>query len=205
MRSLLLLLYFLALPLAAGPNATDSLAAKLSALHSLSGDFRQQLLSAAGEQLETSSGTFSLLRPGYLRWHITRPDQQLLLAAAGAFWHYDVELETATYRSLPTDSPVSPLAVLGADVTQLAALYQVEQSAPAEWRLLPRFENADFTALKLVFDAALPVSMTVYDPLERETRIHFENLRLNPPLQAQDFHFEPPPGVDIYRREAVQP
>ena len=57
------------------------LAARLQGLKGLSGTFQQTLLSETGEPLEQSRGDFNMLRPGFLSWHITDPDEQLLVAS----------------------------------------------------------------------------------------------------------------------------
>ena len=178
--------------------ALNALSARLSALGSLRSDFQQTLLSTEGRVLEQSSGKLLLLQPGYFRWHILEPDEQLLIAAEGTLWHYDVDLETITRRSVPTDNSHTPLAVLGGSGEALAEQYQVEAVGEQSWRLVPRAESADFTALVLQFDGDRPVLMTVEDPLLRSTEIRFVNTELNPLLTADDFSFVPPPGVDVY-------
>ena len=178
--------------------ALDALNARLSTVGSLRADFQQTLLSTEGRVLERSSGELLLLQPGYFRWHILEPDEQLLIAAEGTLWHYDVDLETITRRNVPTDNSHTPLAILGGMGEALAEQYRVEVVGQQAWRLVPRFENANFTALVLQFDGDRPLLMTVEDPLLRSTEIRFVNTELNPPLTADDFYFEPPPGVDVY-------
>ncbi len=174
---------------------------RLAAIESLSGNFQQTLLSMDGEQLEQSSGHFRLLQPAYFSWQIELPDQQLLLAAEGVLWHYDVELETVTRRNIPSDNPYSPLQILAGDSQTLAEYYQVESLTPDSWRLVPNFESGNFLAITLRFNGPLLLSMDVLDPLQRVTHIVFEHLEHNPGLSAADFVFVPPDGVDVYSHE----
>lgn len=173
------------------------LQSRLGAIHSLQGNFAQTLLSDQAVMLEQSSGEFALLQPGYFAWHIQLPDEQLLLAAGGTLWHYDVELQTATRRPMP-DNSQSPLAVLGGDVAQLDADYVVEAIAPQVFRLLPIMERGDFSELVLHFNAGLPQKMVLLDQLGRSTVIDFSELQLNPVLLPSRFEFVPPAGVDVY-------
>jgi outer membrane lipoprotein carrier protein len=174
---------------------------RLAGIESLSGTFRQTLVSMEGEPLEHSSGHFRLLQPAYFSWQIELPDQQLLLAAQGVLWHYDVELETVTRRNIPPDNPYSPLEILAGDSQTLGEYYQVESLGPDSWRLLPNFESGDFLAITLKFNGQLPLSMDVLDPLQRVTQIVFGQLEHNPGLSAADFVFVPPDGVDVYSHE----
>jgi outer membrane lipoprotein carrier protein len=201
MRIALMLMCCLAFPALADDTALETLQQRLAGMHALRGSFEQRVVSATGAELERSSGTLSLLQPDFFRWHILQPDEQLLLAAGGNLWHYDVELETVTRRDIPVDSPYSPLAILGGDSERLGNHYSVESTGEQAWRLVPTFAEPDFTAIVLRFDGAVPVSMEVTDQLERTTLISFGGLEINPPLAPADFDFSPPPGVDVYDHE----
>lgn len=196
MRSLIL-----ALLLALGgslPAGAETLQQRLGGLSSLTGQFQQTLYSREGDVLEQSSGSFSLLRPGYLSWHIQAPDEQLLLAANETLWHYDVELETATRRRIPAGNPTSPLTILGGNSDELDKWYRVEAVDEDSWSLEPRFDNAEFSRVELSFDRELPVEMQIRDNLGRRTVISLGGLDPAAVLKPEDFTFEPPPGIDIY-------
>jgi outer membrane lipoprotein carrier protein len=185
------------------PVPADTLENRLAGVSSLAGRFQQTLFSREGEALEESSGTFSLLRPGYLSWHILEPDEQLLLASNETLWHYDVELETATRREIPAGNPTSPLTILGGDSTVLVQWYRVEQLSEERWQLEPRFEGAEFTSVELGFAGGLPVEMQIRDNLGRSTVISLTELDTREGLSPADFAFEPPAGIDIYSSDEL--
>lgn len=175
----------------------------LRGIESLRGRFVQQMYSEEPRQLlETSTGRFDMLQPGYLRWHILEPEEQQLVAADGYLWHYDVELETATRRLFDAKAPQSPLAILAGDGNNLLDHYEVIELASTQsersWLLEPLFEKTEFKQVTVVFRAKLPARMEVLDPLERTTTIVFQDLQLNPPLTGDSFSFTPPPGTDVY-------
>ena len=149
MRRAIFLLCLLASLARADTAALQALQAQLSGIDSLRGGFQQQLISMEGKELEQSSGNFRLLQPGYFAWHILRPDEQLLLAAEGDLWHYDVELETATRREIGETERRGPLAILSGDGGNLEAHYHIEQTGSDTYRLQPKGTNTDFTALSL--------------------------------------------------------
>jgi outer membrane lipoprotein carrier protein len=200
MRKLWFGLLLLAADAQADQAALNELNARLSALQSLRADFEQTLLASDGRVLERSSGSLMLLQPGYFSWHIVKPDEQLLVAAEGVLWHYDVDLETVTRRTIPADSSHSPLALL-AGAGEALEQYDVETLQAQTWRLVPLAESADFSALVLQFDGDRPTLMVVEDALLRSTEIRFLNTQPNAPLTDQDFFFEPPPGVDVYSND----
>ncbi len=200
MRGLLLGLALVLAPAFAHAD-TAALQQALKGLDSLSGEFQQTLVSEYGKALEQSSGRFSLLRPAYLSWHILAPEEQLLVAADDVFWHYDVELEAVTRRRIDPGNPTSPLAILGGDRAVLDDYYEVTETAPGEFSLLPLFSGAEFMAVELTVVDALPSVMRIHDRLGRTTLIELKSLDASPALAPEDFGFEPPAGIDIYSDE----
>jgi len=175
------------------------LSERLSAFDQLSGTFTQQLISEKGEILEESAGSFALLRPGFLRWHIERPEEQLLMVSGDSLWHYDVELETATQRRIAPGDPTSPLTILGGDPDTLAGFYAVSLPQADRFLLKPQFADADFVAVVLAFENGMPTGLEIEDRMGRTARI---NLSLDTPtsrLSPADFVFDPPAGVDVYQ------
>ncbi len=198
------ILFACCLTLVSGLSQADvsALQDALKGMDQLSGEFEQTLVSEYGKTLEESSGQFSLLRPAYLSWHILAPEEQLLVAAEDSFWHYDVELETVTRRRIDPGNPTSPLAILGGDSAVLEDFYEVTQTAPGEFSLLPVFAGADFMAVELKIVDQLPTTMRIHDRLGRTTLIRLRGLDPSPSLAPADFAFDPPAGVEIYSDES---
>jgi outer membrane lipoprotein carrier protein len=179
----------------------SELSARLEPLETLTGQFLQETRSSDGEVLDRSQGSLKLLRPAYFSWHIDSPEEQLLVASGGTLWHYDVELETATRRTLDPGSPTNPLTILGGDTAALGTHYRVEAIDENGWRLSPLFDTAEFTAVELFFEGSLPSRMSVRDALDRVSVITFSGLASSADLAPSDFEFRPPPGVDVYDSE----
>ena len=86
MRRLLLALYLMALP------ATADVLQQFVARDGLTGQFTQRILSPEGAVLDQSSGDFKLLKPHFFWWHITAPDNQLMVAADNSLTQIDLSL-----------------------------------------------------------------------------------------------------------------
>jgi outer membrane lipoprotein carrier protein len=198
---LLLPLYLLVFGSYSHGDALSELSARLEPLQTLQGNFQQETRSSAGEVLDQAKGRLKLLRPAYFSWHIDTPEEQLLVASGSTLWHYDVELETATRRTLDPGSPTNPLRILGGDTAALGQHYRVEAIDENGWRLSPLFETGEFTSVELFFEGSLPSRMSVRDALDRESIIIFSGLESNLELGPADFEFRPPPGVDVYDSE----
>ena len=101
MRRLLLALYVMALP------ATADVLQEFVARDGISGQFTQRILSPEGTVLDESSGDFKLLKPHFFWWHITAPDNQLMVAANSSLTQIDWDLEVTVERQL-SDTEKSP-------------------------------------------------------------------------------------------------
>ncbi|MEM0952577.1 MAG: outer membrane lipoprotein chaperone LolA [Pseudomonadota bacterium] len=188
---------------APAPLATplDSLSERLSGFDQITGEFQQQLFSEDGALLQESEGRYALLRPGYLRWHIATPEEQILVAAGDSLWHYDVELETANERPIASGDPTNPLTIVGGEPQALAEFYTVSQDDADHFTLRPRFADAEFSQVDLLFDGQLPATLEVEDQLGRRTLIRFVTSDVDTSLKPEDFTFTPPEGVDVYQHD----
>ena len=101
MRRLLLALYVMALP------ASADVLQEFVARDGISGQFTQRILSPEGTVLDESSGDFKLLKPHFFWWHITAPDNQLMVAANSSLTQIDWDLEVTVERQL-SDTEKSP-------------------------------------------------------------------------------------------------
>ena len=154
-----------ALPVSAGDA---SLQQRLAGIHSLQGNFSQQVLSADFTELERSDGQFKLLQPGYFSWHIRNPDEQLLVANGDSLLHYDVELETATRRNIGAEPGSSPLAILSGGGDSLADNYRIEQTH-AERTRASKSSKGD-SARQPPVDSSLPSHWFQVAPSASHTR-----------------------------------
>ena len=185
---------------------STALWARLAGLDQAQGRFEQALYSERGELLERSSGRYALLKPGFLRWEIERPDRQRLVVAAGQIWHYDIDLATATRRALRRGESFSALDLLTADTASLRQRFQVEvlgdnsgeNSGDQRYRLLPLFPGAEFAVLELTWRDGRLRAMSIRDRSAQRIQLALTPDPAAAPLQARDFAFEPPPGVEVF-------
>lgn len=182
----------------AGSRAADDLWSLLAAQDSASGRFLQELYDEEGELVERSSGRYAVLRPHYFRWEIDYPDRQLLLVAQDTLWHYDLDLATATRRTVDDDAAFAPLQLLGGDVEKLRQQFSVTAFGPGSYRLQPTFPGAGFALVEMAWEGKHLTAMDVLDRSGQRLQLSLTpDEDVAPPVPG-DFDFSVPEGVEIY-------
>ena len=128
-------------------DARDKLEEFLEQTNSMKAAFSQSLEDHLGIQLQTSSGTFVLKRPGRFLWDYRTPYAQKIISNGDKVWIYDSELEQVSikkYNQVLTGAPVMLLdqhKKLDADFILTDQGYHGGQ----HWLLLqPRSSENDF-------------------------------------------------------------
>lgn len=198
-----LLALVLSLQVHAG-DAVSSLVALLQPMENLQGSFQQTVTDSQGEVVQESRGSFTMSRPGLLRWQTNEPFPQLLVVNGEAIWLYDEDLEQASRRALGNSLEDTPILLLTGDTADVAQRYRVEQQQDGErqrFTLSPKdtgSSQAGILSWSIAFENGHPQEMTIIDTLNQTTRIALHRLQVNQRgITADTFRFTPPPGTDV--------
>lgn len=204
LRSTLTAVCLAALPLAALADAQAEAAQRLNALLSsaqtMTGGFSQMTLSANGANLQETTGTLALKRPGKFRWHTDPPLEQVLVSDGKQIWLYDPDLEQVTIQAMDQRLSHTPALLLSGDVSQLQENFDIqwtEGGSVQDFTLTPKEADSMFDSLRLSFSNGVINDMQMSDPVGQRTNILFRNVELNQALGDAQFTFEVPEGVDV--------
>lgn len=163
-------------------------------------DFEQSLIDPDGMMLEKTSGKLEIQRPGRFRWVYQEPYEQWLVADGANIWSYDVDLEQVTVKAQAEALANTPALLLGGSD---AAMDQFEHGGSFDdagftWvRLLPIDTESGFRRVELGFDDGRLSRMVFLDNLEQTTVVVLKNVVVNQPIDASNFEFAVPDGVDV--------
>lgn len=186
------------------PDAHAPLIELLRPIASLRGDFEQTVIDANQDEIQRTRGKLSVARPDLLYWHTEPPYEQQIIADGKRLWLYDPDLLQVTTHAYREELARTPAMLLVGATAELEETYQVYREARNEkdiFTLVPRDERSLYSKIQIHFSGARPVAMTLWDSLEQQIRIQFNNIELNPELDSSLFRFEPPPGTDIIHNE----
>ena len=152
-----------------------------------------------GASSGTFSGVMSVQRPNNFRWETKSPSQQLIVANGNSMWVYDKDLEQATKQAVDSQVGNTPALLLSGDPSKIDSNFKITQPYDNKnyYVLYPKSANASFKSLSISFSGGKPVMMVLNDTLGQTTSIKFSAIKLNPSINASQFKFTPPKGVDI--------
>lgn len=169
-------------------------------LKSLHARFDQLVINADGLVEENSSGQLWIAHPNRFRWEYGGKFPELMVADGEKIWLYDEMLEQVTIRqqsSLTSDSPLTLLTDLGQLDGQYAVRELGDDSGLDLLELRARNPESQFERVLLGLDDDKVILMIMEDVFGLRTEIRFKDIKRNPQLNEELFHFTPPEGVDV--------
>lgn len=205
------LLFFLGLTnnlSAATPIA--ELKALLAEVNTLQAQFEQKMMNSKGGVLQKSAGQVWLKKPGKFRWQIEGKDQRVVVADGKQIWDYDIDLEQVTVQQLGDGQGAAPIFFLSGETEALprdftvTSLAKTKNSDLAEsdvcFELKPKQQQGAFQWIRIGFKNKALKELELLDQLGQRSYIQFDHVVLNSDIDAIQFQFTPPKGVDVVGR-----
>ena len=169
-------------------------------LDSLDAHFSQRVLTADGLVADETSGQLWIVHPNRFRWEYGGDFPELLIADGEKVWMYDEMLEQVTIKpqsSLTADSPLMLLT----DLSQLDVQFDVRELGDSNGldllELKAKSQESQFERILLGLENDKVLLMAMEDAFGLRTEIRFSDIKRNPQLKDELFHFTPPDGVDV--------
>ena len=205
---ILLGLYSLVLvPAVSAATVVSELSQLLGANHTFSAYFEQAVYNHRGRNIQESHGRIWVERPGRFRWQATEPYPQTVVSDGDKLWFYDPDFEQVTIRKFDHQLASMPGLLLSGEVEQLGSSFLVEKGSVApeiegvtRYVLTPRNPDSLFSVLELAFKARQLVAMQIRDSLGQLTEFRFSDIAVNQPIDAGQFQFVVPEGVDVIQQ-----
>jgi outer membrane lipoprotein carrier protein len=204
-RALFVLIVALAssVAIAAADSAATTLDKYFDGLTTLRASFTQRVKDARGKEVESSSGTLVVSRPGKFRWEI-HPKAggagQLLVADGKNVWFFDRDLEQVTVKPVDNALSSTPAMLLSgtADWRDSFVLTSGGTREGLDWVLVePRKGEADFRRALFGFSKGNLQRMIIDDRLGQTATIELQSVKRNAQVSPDEVSFSPPPGADV--------
>ncbi|MHB1246640.1 MAG: outer membrane lipoprotein chaperone LolA [Sulfuriferula sp.] len=200
MKKLSLLTALLIFSASAAASSSDALKAFVADTQTARATFTQTVLDKNGHTRQQSSGTMAFARPGKFRWVYEKPYEQVIVGDGKKIWLYDADLQQVTIKKLGQALGSSPAALLAGskDIDKFYTITDAGTRDGLEWLdARPKEKDSTFENVRMGFSKNTLVTMQIKDNFGQTTVLKFAGFEHNPVLPASDFHFTPPPGVDV--------
>jgi outer membrane lipoprotein carrier protein len=197
---LLLVCFSFSVSANADQSASERLTIFLQTVVTFKSQFEQTVLSPQGEVIEQAHGQFILERPGKFRWDYLAPYPQEIVADGTRIWFYDVDLEQVTVQSQQAALTDTPATLLSGEMLpeEKYLVRDVASDDDLSWvELTPKDVDSNFQTVRFAFDKSGLQQMIMQDSFDQYTRLVFSDVHENIVLEADEFIFVAPEGVDV--------
>lgn len=178
-------------------------------LSTLRATFTQTVKDARGKNVDSSSGTLVVSRPGKFRWEVqpkASGSGQLLVADGRNVWFFDRDLEQVTVKPIDTALSSTPAMLLtgAADLRESFKVTPAGKRDGLDWVLVePKKTEADFRRALFGFSKETLQRMIIDDRLGQTSTIEFASVTRNGRVAPDEVSFTPPPGTDVIGKPAT--
>jgi outer membrane lipoprotein carrier protein len=193
-------LFLLLLPIiACAADNADILQKKLNAIQNMQAKF-YQTIEAKKIEKTTSSGQMVIARPNLLKWQITAPIKQLLIADGKKLWVYDEDLEQVSVKKQKSNIGGVASIFFGNDSFALAKDFDVQMTKSNHFDLKAKHAKLSFERVQLVFNDKFLTRIELFDELGQHTIVNLSKIKINSKLGSNLFKFKIPKGVDVVKQ-----
>jgi outer membrane lipoprotein carrier protein len=186
----------------AGTTPLDSY---LDDMKTLRATFLQTLADAHGREIDRSTGTLIVSRPGKFSWEIHPQGSgagsgQLMVADGRNLWFLDRDLQQVTVKPADAALSATPAMLLSGtvDVRKNFTITPAPKRDGLDWVLVePHGSEADFRHALMGFDGKDLKRMILEDKLGQTATVMFDHVERNGKVAPEEVSFTPPAGVDV--------
>lgn len=175
--------------------------ALLQPVASMTARFEQIIVDGKGQQLQNVTGQMKVKRPGQFIWTTDDPYAQKIISNGTRLWIYDLDLDQVTVQQLDQRVANTPALLLSGDPAKIAETFTITvdqiDAETQRFKLKPKGEDNLFESLLVTFSKQKMTEMDLLDSFGQKTAITFLSVENNPSLDASEFEFVVPDGVDV--------
>jgi outer membrane lipoprotein carrier protein len=189
--------------------ASTPLDSYLDDMKTLRASFVQTLADAHGKEIDRSTGTLIVSRPGKFSWEIhpqnmgkgsSADSGQLMVADGRNLWFLDRDLQQVTVKPADAALSATPAMLLSGtvDVRKNFTISPAPKRDGLDWVLVePHGTDADFRHALMGFDGKDLKRMILEDKLGQTATVMFDHVERNGKVAPEEVSFTPPAGVDV--------
>ncbi|MBM7071901.1 outer membrane lipoprotein chaperone LolA [Shewanella sp. 202IG2-18] len=177
-------------------NEADQLKQKLANVASLHSTFKQTVIDVNNKVIQQGEGTFALATPSKLYWHLTQPDESLIVTKGDNVWIYNPFAEEVTVMNLEQAIASSPMTLLIHRDDKTWSNYDVTKHGHC-FDIKPKAMDVNVSKVESCFDNDQLSKFVIHDAQGNTSTFDLSDQRTLKTSESSLFDFTPPEGVDI--------
>lgn len=177
-------------------QSKENLQRHLSQLSSFSAHFSQTVVDAQGELLQEAQGELKLKQPSRMMWHVTAPDESVLIADGTTLWHSDPFVEQVTASDQAKSVANNPIILLTSNDPSIWQQFDVVQDGD-DFAIHSLDPQTQVEKLTLTFSDDTLVSLQMIDRQQQVNTLVFSSIQQNGAMSDDIFIFTIPDGFEL--------
>ncbi|MBR9727143.1 outer membrane lipoprotein chaperone LolA [Shewanella intestini] len=182
---------------------------KLAGIDSLHTTFTQKVTDVNNKVIQSGSGLFALAYPNQFYWHLTEPDESLIVADGTNLWLYNPFAEEVTVMDISQAIEASPMALLVHRDDKTWAQYNVAQTSGNAnnqcYQITPKGDQSSVVDVNVCFNQQTLTGFSLVDGQGNLSQFSLAEQREVKADETAIFTFVLPDNVDIDDQRLKQP
>lgn len=184
-------------PMTFANDDAATLRAKLGKIESLHATFTQEVTDINKRVIQSGNGIFAIAYPQQFYWHLTEPDESLIVADGTSLFIYNPFAEEVTVMDIAQAVEASPMALLVHRDDKTWSQYNVSQSKDNCFSVVPKSTDASLTSVTVCFNQQTLSRFSLLDDQGNLSQFTLTEQRSVKEGEKSLFHFAIPDNVDI--------
>ncbi|MGT9261799.1 outer membrane lipoprotein chaperone LolA, partial [Escherichia coli] len=177
-------------------DAASDLKSRLDKVSSFHASFTQKVTDGSGAAVQEGQGDLWVKRPNLFNWHMTQPDESILVSDGKTLWFYNPFVEQATATWLKDATGNTPFMLIARNQSSDWQQYNIKQNGD-DFVLTPKASNGNLK--QFTINVGRDGTIHQFSAVEQDDQRSSYQLKSqqNGTVDAAKFTFTPPQGVTV--------
>ncbi|WP_147196602.1 outer membrane lipoprotein chaperone LolA [Pantoea sp. CCBC3-3-1] len=177
-------------------DASSDLQQRLDKVKSFHASFTQKVTDGSGQSVQDGEGELWVKRPNLFNWHMTAPDESILISDGETLWFYNPFVEQVSATWLKNATSNTPFMLIARNQGNDWKQYNITQLGD-NFELTPK--SADGNLKQFTINVSKSGTINQFSAVEQDGQRSSYALKSqqNGAVAADKFKFTPPKGVTL--------
>ncbi|MEA1064632.1 outer membrane lipoprotein chaperone LolA [Erwinia sp. HR93] len=177
-------------------DGASALKSRLDKVASFHASFTQKVTDAGGAAVQEGQGELWVKRPDLFNWHMTQPDESVLVSDGKTLWFYNPFVEQVSASWLKEATSNTPFMLIARNQTKDWQQYDIRQQGDS-FELTPKKEGGNLK--QFTIDVTASGTIRQFSAIEQDgQRSNYQlTAQQNGAVDMSKFTFTPPKGVTV--------